>query len=185
MEDKKKVFISIDWESLGPSYKKNGPNALGMVIFDQNGKELGSYASGIKIEGRVMDEDTKKNFWDDNLKVLEWIEKNSKNPEEVVEDLWTIIKYFSLQGEISWLAYPSSSDWSTMKAFMDEFSTAPFVEHKCLCVSSMLDCYALKEKIDKEEAKKKIGFAAENAHFPDSDARAQGKLYFDLLNYFK
>lgn len=174
-------YFSIDWESLGPSFKDNGPNAIGITVHTDSGEEVECYKTGISTEGKCMNEDTKKYFWDLNPAALAWINESLREPTVVAAEILELWKKYSKLGTVKWMAYPASYDWAILVAFMDTYSVEVFKPFQCICISTWLDAYALMQKVTKERAKELLNFHIENPHFPDSDARAQAKLYFALM----
>ena len=99
------VYFSIDFESRGNDFLKNGVNAVGIAVFNESGALLETYSSGIlPFLGQEISADTQP-FWDRNQHVLGWIALNSKHARDVVDDILGLYDKYK-PATIEWLAYP-------------------------------------------------------------------------------
>jgi hypothetical protein len=175
-------YFSIDFEARGPSFKLHGINAVGIVVFNSKGRVLTTFSSGIDEPGKEFAESTKTEFWDKHPQVLVQIQQNMRPAVEVAKTIHATYEYYRGRGNVIWIAYPASSDWARLKAFFDEHCIL-FVPHRCVCISTLLDACAAKQGMLKSDMAKQLEFVNNNQHFPESDAYAQGILYFNICKF--
>ena len=185
----KAIFISVDFERLGFSYNLNGPNGVGLVVFDADGNELESYESGIKITGgRRPDPDTMKEFWAKNQDAMKYLQAMEKHPKEVVAAIKALYFKYKDQGHrVHWVGRPAAGEWSVLNEFYFEWAgpDAPPIGYKALCCSMLLDVYEAKHGLSGTAAcAQHLGVEYKMTHKPVDDARVQGILFCKLVQHF-
>jgi hypothetical protein len=173
-------IFSFDFESRGYDFRKHGPCAIGIVVFDVvTQKEVECYSTGVAPEEGMnwTDEACNTQFWDKHLDVKEWCIATQKPMKDVCNDILNMYDKYTALGNVTWVAYPAAYDWHLLKSMMEQVG----VSHERLgytanCLSERIRMLKFVHKISTSEIKQNIGFVLsdEDAHYPDRDARAQG-----------
>lgn len=184
------AYFSFDIEADGPAPGRHCMLQLGIWIFNEKGEELKSFCVNIKEhdESSVPDESTMK-FWEQHKTQWESMMKSRKSPERAMRMLSELLKEFTKDYEVAWIAKPKSFDWTFLKFYYHNMweppKNSPELGFKCICLSESLRTTArilgtTKDKLEQAiTAKNKIPEGTK--HNALDDAKKQGLIYFHLL----
>lgn len=88
------LLCAIDIETSGPKLIKNGILSIGICAGTVSGNIIVKKRIDVKLEeDQTFDKDTYKNFWMNNLKVLETIKKEAIGPKDAMIEFMKVINY--------------------------------------------------------------------------------------------
>jgi hypothetical protein len=181
----KVVYFSFDIEANGRSPALHSMLSIGIVAYDETGKELTSFQRNIEpIEGHIEEKRCMDAFWANQPEAWKFVNTNKIKPITMIKELEEWLQQFQGQ-KWKWIAKPASYDWQWLKYYHERFKTSTLdIGFKCVCLSSMLDVYCKLFSIrDKDEFEKKLAGDLPYTHNPEDDARFQGRVYFNLLKF--
>ena len=188
----KTIFFVFDIEADGDSPVYNSMLSIGIVIFDESGKELESYQSNIKpLADRVQGKRCMEEFWNKNPEAWKFVNTDAKSSFIVMQQVSELYQKYKDQGcNIDWVADPAAYDWQWLKAYMEiqKHYNWPTVDigYTATCLDTIEQLYwkitdmkNADEKI-KQVIKDNMAGNCKHTHNPVDDARRAGRIYFAM-----
>lgn len=182
----RKVFLSLDIEADGPSPALNNMRSIGIVAFDQTGKEIWRLQRNLKpLKNHTEEKKCMEEFWNVRPELWKFVNSHAIEPLTLIEELEIIL---TENPNVTWICYPAAYDWQWLNYYycLLKSRRAPDVGHTARCIRTMLHVYCQQNNIaDQAELMKELTDGLELTHNPENDARYQGRLYFNLCERLK
>lgn len=177
------VSFSFDIEADGQSPALNSMLSIGIVAYNESGKEIDTFQINLEpIPGHVQEERCMREFWDKEPEAWKFVNTNRVPAERAIMALEEWLKKYN-QFTWNWIARPASYDWMWLKYYHEKFGSVNRrdIGYQCICLSTIFKTYCILNRIkDKEAFEKELTTGEEVTHNPLDDARYQGKLFFEL-----
>lgn len=190
-----KVFFALDIEADGASLAHHSMRSIGIVVFDEDGKELEVYQANIReLRDRVPEQRCMVEFWDKEPEAWKFV---NTDPNEYAVVMWEIAnlysKYVKQGNSINWVAGPAAYDWQWLNYYykLAQFSDPVVgrvwvdIGYSCRCASEVEKlCFKLHPVVPggktKEQIKDEWAGDAKHTHKPHEDARREGRIFFAM-----
>jgi hypothetical protein len=185
-----KLYLSFDIEADGPSPTVNSMLSIGIYGFNGRGDEVVSYQRNIEpLRNRIMDKQTKEDFWDKNPEMYEFIRTNRISPQQCMSEIADIYNKYKNTHKITWVAWPSAYDWQWLNSYYHEFgpNDKPDIGFSAKCISTALWIYCKQNGLSKRQEKElwtELRGCESVTHNPLDDSRCQGKVMFGLMDKY-
>lgn len=145
----REVKVMVDFELSGSDFEKNSPLSLAVVAFQPSRRADTTVESCIleekqwhiqMIEGTVMDENTKKNFWDVHEGLLEKMQEGARPIREVMAQVASLLERLSASYDLTFVAKPSHIDLGWLQYLLCKYApdSAVRVSHRSECLVTKL-----------------------------------------------
>lgn len=182
------LYLSFDIEADGDVPSLSNMLSIGIVAFDKKGNEVSSFQRNIKprTDPRyAANERCKREFWDKQPDLSEWVATNAVTPEQAIGELafWLA----GLDENVAWIARPAAYDWQWLKAYYEQYKPrgAPKLDYTATCISTLWKVYCHKYGIEGDENKRvtwtRLSQGKPHTHNPEDDAREQGIAFFEIV----
>jgi hypothetical protein len=187
---KGKAYFSFDIEADGPGSSVNSMLSIGIYAFDRNGKKIDIFQRNIvPPPNRIMDEATKKEFWDKHPKMWKFVQTNQVSAFQCMKDLGEFYLSIKQKGyaSIEWVAFPAAYDWQWLNTYYSEFGSKnkPYIGFKATCASTLFNYYCklhkIKSKKDRDALWDELKEDQNTTHNSLDDAMCQGRVFFNLI----
>lgn len=189
-ENKPTVYVSVDVEAEGTSPCTSSCTMIGAVVVkDMEITPEMALTDWVivrkqwclkRIAGRPMEERCKTEFWDKHPELLDYINKNARDPIIVMEDFANWYADLLSKYKCIFIARPASYDWQWINCLYDEFAPKikPSLPFSIVCISSILKVFdwlnidwdtVIKPLIDHQVLKV--------THYADDDALYQAYMF--------
>src|ERR1039458_9746746 len=97
--------------------------SFGLVIFDENGKELDSFQRNIHPrKDRIVEKRCKEEFWNKNPEIAAFVKTKQVSGMVFIRDLSLVLRRWKETHKIVWVANPSAYDWQWLNAYWTDYA---------------------------------------------------------------
>lgn len=179
------LFLSYDVETNGPAPGLNSMLSFGIYGFDEAGKTVLEYEAILKpLPDAATNPDTMK-FWASQPEAWAYSTNPEKqrDPKEVFLELTSKFKDLKKTYQLCSVAHPVAFDWSFLNYYFWRFANENPLGYQSFCITSY--SWALTKHPDPGCGKCQDYYASrdpadQHDHTPLSDARGQGKKFYNM-----
>lgn len=183
------LFVSVDVETDGPIPREYSMLSLGSAVFDPSGEILGEFEVNLKkLHGAKEDNETME-WWKTEPKAWEYCRRNQVEPHLAMNSYLAHLKQISNmhQKGLVCIGYPVTFDFMFVYWYLIKFTgESPFsfsgLDIKTMAMLLMKSHY--KEVTKKSMPRRWFVNVEEHSHTSLQDAKAQGRLFCNMLNEF-
>lgn len=195
---KPNILISVDVETTGESPGTSSCVMIGCVVFKNSDINPETAQSewvvdkrrwSIKeVPGRPMSDRCRREFWDKNKDLDEYIKSTAVEPSVAMADFAAWYADLISKYNCKFIARPASFDWQWLNCIYDEFAPAnkPPLPYSITCLSTILKMLEF-IGVDYDTVIKPLFDhpTIKLTHYADDDALYQAYMYLRVVHWMK